>query len=189
MITAARDQLAERGVAKVSLRAIARDVGVSHQAATHHFGDRAGLFTALAAEGFADLFTHVSAAYDDVDASAPASDRVGAIGASYVRFAEQMPSVFDVMFRPELVHPEDPVLLKAQAEVWRRLFDAVAEAREEGWGGDVPTQTLTILCWSSVHGLATLRRDSRMVELAGGLSVEGLVSLMAAAIAAAPSAR
>src|ERR1700709_1563211 len=41
--------VAERGADRVSLRELARDAGVSHPAPTHHFTDRRGLFTALAA--------------------------------------------------------------------------------------------------------------------------------------------
>ncbi len=44
--------VAERGADRVSLRELARSAGVSHAAPAHHFVDRRGLFTALAAQGF-----------------------------------------------------------------------------------------------------------------------------------------
>src|SRR5262245_42944303 len=44
--------VAERGADRVSLRELAREAGVSHAAPAHHFTDRRGLFTALAAQGF-----------------------------------------------------------------------------------------------------------------------------------------
>ncbi|WP_345000693.1 TetR/AcrR family transcriptional regulator [Agromyces bauzanensis] len=43
------------GVARLSLRDLARRVGVSHAAPAHHFGDRQGLFTAIATDGGAEL--------------------------------------------------------------------------------------------------------------------------------------
>ncbi len=183
MIQAARNQLAAGGVAQISLRAISREVGVSHQAAAHHFGDRAGLFTALATEGFLVLLDDVSAAR--LSETGSVIDHVAAVGASYVRFSEKHPAVFDVMFRPELLHADDPGLVEAEAQVWSQLLIAVTDAREQGWGGTVPTETMALLCWSSMHGLATLRRDSRMADLVEELSVEGLVRLMAAAVTSA----
>lgn len=44
--------VAERGADGLSLRELARSAGVSHAAPAHHFVDRRGLFTALAAQGF-----------------------------------------------------------------------------------------------------------------------------------------
>jgi AcrR family transcriptional regulator len=44
--------IAEDGPGALSLRDVARRLGVSHAAPTHHFGDKAGLLTAVAAEGF-----------------------------------------------------------------------------------------------------------------------------------------
>jgi AcrR family transcriptional regulator len=52
MLTEAARLVAERGVDRVSLRELAREAGVSHAAPAHHFTDRRGLFTALAAQGF-----------------------------------------------------------------------------------------------------------------------------------------
>ena len=48
----AADLVAERGADGVSLRELARAAGVSHAAPAHHFADRRGLFTALAAQGW-----------------------------------------------------------------------------------------------------------------------------------------
>ena len=48
----AADLVAERGADGVSLRELARAAGVSHAAPAHHFVDRRGLFTALAAQGW-----------------------------------------------------------------------------------------------------------------------------------------
>ena len=52
LISAAIGEIEESGPAAMSLRAVARRAGVTHAAATYHFGDRAGLLTAVAAEGY-----------------------------------------------------------------------------------------------------------------------------------------
>src|SRR6266496_4233805 len=72
--------LAEAGPAAVSLRDLARRAGVSHAAPAHHFGDKAGLLTAVAADGFERL----AAALQAADAE---TGRFIDIGAAYVRFA------------------------------------------------------------------------------------------------------
>ena len=55
LLREARHELAEHGAGGVSLRAVARRAGVSHAAPKHHFGDRAGLLTAVAVDGFERL--------------------------------------------------------------------------------------------------------------------------------------
>src|ERR1700716_2929700 len=56
--------LRESGPAARSLRALARRAGVSHAAPAHHFGDKRGLLTAVAAEGFRRLSASLAATYD-----------------------------------------------------------------------------------------------------------------------------
>ena len=52
-LLAAAERVLERdGLAGLTLRAVAREAGVSHAAPTHHFGDLSGLLSELAAIGF-----------------------------------------------------------------------------------------------------------------------------------------
>src|SRR5215472_6862067 len=80
--------VAERGADGISLRELAREAGVSHAAPAHHFTDRRGLFTALAAEGFQLL----TAALTD------ARGRFADAALAYVRFALEHPGHYRVMF-------------------------------------------------------------------------------------------
>src|SRR4051794_1253762 len=61
LIDCALAAIAERGAANLSLRDVARRAGVSHAAPAHHFGDKQGLLTAIAVEGF-DGLTQATAA-------------------------------------------------------------------------------------------------------------------------------
>src|SRR3954467_3060825 len=84
--------IAERGAAALSLRDVARRAGVSHAAPAHHFGDKAGVLTAIAIEGF------------EGRAAAPraAADAGGDIvdgGLAWIRFAIDHPAHYEVMFR------------------------------------------------------------------------------------------
>lgn len=167
LLRAAEQEIAACGPAKASLRAIARRVGVSHQATAHHFDDRAGLFTALAVEGF-DLMLErtrqaIAAASAGLSSDGPDAGRpVAAAGAAYVEFALRHPTMFDVMFRPELLHADDERLVAAREEHRAVLLSNIAAAQERGWGVGVPTEELAVIGWATVHGLAVLERDSQL---------------------------
>ena len=154
---AAADLFAAEGYDRVSLRAIARRVGVSHQATAHHFEDRAGLLTALAVEGVDLLFTRTRDAIE----SAPVEDggQVIAAGAAYVQFAADQPTMFDLMYRPEVLHVDDPTLITARLRHRGLMLDAIERAKAAGWGISIPAADFALIGWATVHGLAVLQRD------------------------------
>jgi AcrR family transcriptional regulator len=157
LLAAARAELAERGHAGISLRAVARRVGVSHAAPKYHFSDRAALLTAVAAEGFAELAASLR--------QAPAT--LPAMGRAYIRFALDSPALFDLMFRPSELHPGDPGLLRAQQDAIGALDVAAAEAE----GGEEPPPApseLAMISWALAHGLAVLTRDGALNSASPG---------------------
>ena len=102
--------VAERGADGISLRELAREAGVSHAAPAHHFTDRRGLFTALAAEGWRLLADALAAARPDfIDAAL-----------AYVRFALDHPGHYAVMFDRSLVNADDPELVDGAERGGRR---------------------------------------------------------------------
>src|SRR6266540_3768815 len=103
VLYAALDVLATDGVEALRLRDLARRIGVSHAAPAHHFGDRAGLLTAIAAEGFELLADALQGHEDLLD-----------MGVAYVRFATERRAHFEVMFRPDLYRTDDPDLQRAR---------------------------------------------------------------------------
>lgn len=166
LLAATAAAIGERGVAALSLREIARRAGVSHAAPAHHFGDKAGVLTALAAQGFA-LFTDALVAARDA-AGADPRRRLSATGHAYVRFALAHPAHFEVMFQPDLHRPDDPALLRASAEAYAVLQQAVgavsAVSAVSAVGpppaGDAACSTdaeaAAIRAWALAHGLAQL---------------------------------
>src|SRR5918994_6522359 len=108
LLDAALETIAGDGVAALSLRALARRVGVSHAAPAHHFGDRTGLLTAIATEGYDGLAAATAATWAETASFLE-------VGVAYVRFAVSQPGHFAVMFRPDLVDPMDPDLDRASA--------------------------------------------------------------------------
>ena len=139
ILTAAVEAIGEHGPAELSLRDVARRAGVSHAAPVHHFGDKAGVLTALAVEGFGLL----------ADALA-ANQEQGLVetGVAYVRFAVGHRAHFDVMFRPELYRTGDPEVAAARQRAWKVLTDAAQEVSDG--------RLAQVAAWSIVHGFATL---------------------------------
>lgn len=151
MIDAAVEAITEAGPSSISLRELARRVGVTHGAAAHHFGDKRGLLTAVAIDGYRLLAETVEAAAANGD--------FGDVGVAYVRFATEQPAHFDVMFRPELYRADDPELRRARRRTAAVLYGS-AESVADAAGGDA--QRAGVAAWAFAHGIATLWRDRNL---------------------------
>ena len=153
LLEAALQAIAEAGPAAVSLRDLARRTGVSHAAPAHHFGDKAGLLTAVAADGFRRLAATLGEARQ-------ASGSFLEVGVAYVHFAVTHRAQFEVMFRPELYRTDDPELVRAREQARALLYPPAAEAANTpDSGGDLRA---AVAAWSLVHGLATLWLDHNL---------------------------
>ncbi|MFF1460024.1 TetR/AcrR family transcriptional regulator [Streptomyces sp. NPDC058330] len=159
LLAAALDVIAAHGPDSLSLRDLARRVGVSHAAPAHHFKDRTGLLTALAAEGYA-LFA-------DALADAPGLQERGV---AYVRFATRHPAYFQVMFRPELYRPDDPALLAAKARATQALRAGIGDLPDAARGED--DRLAGIAAWSLAHGFATLLLTGNLSDALEGRAPE-----------------
>ncbi|WP_433462145.1 TetR/AcrR family transcriptional regulator [Spirillospora sp. CA-128828] len=143
IMAAAVEAIAESGPATWSLRELARRAGVSHAAPAHHFGDKTGLLTAVAAEGYT-LFA---------DALEAAGGDLHDVGLAYVRFAAGHRAHFEVMFTPALYRGDDPGLSAARARAGRVLAEGV---RDVSAGRPEDGRTAAIAAWSIVHGFSHL---------------------------------
>lgn len=187
VLAAAVEAIEEAGPGAVNLRDLARRVGVSHAAPAHHFGDKTGLLTALATEGFALLA-------DALEAVRPESDLLET-GVAYVTFAVTHRAHFAVMFRPDLLRAGDPELRAAEDRSSEALAAAVAASGDLRPGAD-PVVAGTA-AWSLVHGFATLWLHGALpAELgddvrAAARAVAGMLGTLSAAAppSGSPSAR
>jgi AcrR family transcriptional regulator len=96
LLQQAEQTVRERGVEELTLRDLARQVGVSHGAPRRHFADRQALLDALAESGFARLGAELRAAFDQ--AGDDFEERVLAVGAAYIRFATRDADLLELMF-------------------------------------------------------------------------------------------
>jgi AcrR family transcriptional regulator len=147
LLAAAAEAIAESGPAALSLRDLARRAGVSHAAPAHHFGDKAGLLTALAVEGFSRLA-------DALDASREQDSSLLESGVAYVHFATRNRAHFEVMFQPSLYDRDDPEVVAAAQRAAAALSTGVSTLDDPPAAED--TRESELAAWSIVHGFATL---------------------------------
>lgn len=103
------------------------------------------MLTAVAIEGYELLA-------DELAAARHRTSSLLEIGVGYVRFAVEHRAHFEVMFSPELYHPDDPALAQARNRAGESLRAGVAATT----GGEPPGREAILAAWSIVHGFATL---------------------------------
>ncbi len=165
--------LDEGGTAAVSLRAIARQAGVSHGAPRRHFPTHAALLAAIAAEGLADLASRLAGvrAAGEAAGASPRECVVHA-GSAYVRFARERPAMFELMFRHDILVGSGENLRERSLplfDAWTDLVRAALPAPPVppagvGAGADPPEQVRrrALLAWTHLHGIAVLAANESL---------------------------
>jgi AcrR family transcriptional regulator len=162
----------EQGVSVVSIREVARRARVSHAAPSHHFGNKAGLLTAFAIQGYDRLADVVRADLEAAGVRTP-PDVLAVMGQAYVRFALENPEHFGVMFPGELINQDDPEYLRATNRCYGPLMDVVTKGSAQGTlPADV--KVVATAAWSLVHGLASLWLSGRIQDRTGATDARGL---------------
>lgn len=164
----------EQGVSVVSIREVARRARVSHAAPSHHFGNKAGLLTAFAIQGYDRLADIVQADIAAAGARTP-PDALAVMGQGYVRFALENPEHFGVMFPGELINQGDPEYIRATNRCYEPLMDVVSKGSAQGTlSADVALVATS--AWSLVHGLASLWLSGRIQSRTGATDAKALAT-------------
>lgn len=149
LVDAARRLLETEGPAAMSLRAVAREAGVSPAAPYHHFKDKSELMGAIATEGWALL----TDAMDEARAANP--DDLLARVTTYIAFARSRPALYRVMF--DAARENDTLPFESVAHEGSPYAGARAEFLEARQDMSETDLELAILAaWSSSHGLAEM---------------------------------
>jgi AcrR family transcriptional regulator len=137
-----------------SLRALARQAGVSPTAPYRHFPDRDALESALAVRGLQDLMVALAP-----NGQTPAtSEEVAELGVRYVRFALARPALFRLMFGRECDDQDDERVRAAAA-----LHDYLATVLGHVFP-NADADALATAGWSLAHGLAFLHLDGKLAN-------------------------
>jgi AcrR family transcriptional regulator len=191
LLQAAERVLERDGLAGLTLRAVAREAGVSHAAPTHHFGDLTGLVSELAAIGFRQFNAAMA---DSCAPGMPYPMKGLARARAYVGYAKAHPGMYGLMFRTERLDYSRPSLNEAAEASFGGLASAIAASRHE----QIEKEALTLdqaaaiaRAWSLVHGFTMLMLDGRLEDimdrLPQGTTVEALLDTMLKVAMAKPA--
>ncbi len=161
ILRASVELIEAEGLAKLSMREVARRAGVTHQAPYHHFANREAILGEIVAQGFQTLCERIDRAVE-IEGQGPEVmiERLLAMGRAYVEFACDHPAHYRIMFRPELVNLGN--CPRAQAEgtnAFMRLQRLVHEAVASGLPAHPSEEALLAFLWSVGHGLSYLILD------------------------------
>lgn len=165
LLKAAEVVLERDGLQGLTLRAVAREAGVSHAAPTHHFGDLSGLVSELAAIGFRSFNAAMVAA--GATGATPLQSAL-ARAKAYLAYAREHPGMYRLMFRTERLDMTRPALREAANASFAGLASVVGARRDD----HIDAESLTIeqaaqiaRAWSLVHGYTMLALDGRLFDI------------------------
>jgi AcrR family transcriptional regulator len=164
LLQAAEKLLERDGLPGLTLRAVAREAGVSHAAPTHHFGDLTGLLSELAAIGYRQFNEAMIAA----NVAGTAQETGIAKAKAYIDYAQAHPGMYGLMFRTERLDMSRPSLHQAAGAAFAGLARGVGASRHE----HIEAEALSLQqagaiarAWSLVHGFTMLVLDGRMSDV------------------------
>lgn len=170
------------GAEAFSLREVAREVGVSANAAYRHFEDKAALLTAIAVSGFERLTTDMQEAMRTARpkgaVKSPAVARFNAAARAYVDLAQAHPQLYGLMFGSA-----GRACLAAEGGLGGQtpsalLGHALDELVEERAISAKRREGAEVQVWSAVHGFASLAHSGPLAELSKRARADALEELL-----------
>jgi AcrR family transcriptional regulator len=149
--------LADDGPGSLTLRELARRLGVTHTAPYAHFGDKKALIEVVADAGFASLTDAIQRAKDGTSGAEAAFE---AMGLAYIAFARDHANWYRLMFTdPELASDPDCKMSAEGERAFGALIEAIAAFNPPP---EIDVREFAVAVWSFVHGVAMLEIDQRI---------------------------
>ncbi len=158
--------LNEKGVEQLSLRALARDLDVSHAAPLRHFATKADLLGAIAIEGVQSLVKATEAAAQHP----PGLKRLRGSALAYVDWARQNPAFHQVIRNPDVMRHASEQLKQLLSDFADRQRQEIRSAQRNGWRSDDDPDVLFVHLVSLTAGTAIVATD-HIYEAPMGASV------------------
>lgn len=155
LIEASLEILKVSGVEELSLRTLAKATGVTQAAPYSHFRDKNDLLAAVAETGFQKLALQMA---EDATGATTTQARVEKLMVSYIKFAQENRTLFQLMFGRELSNLKEYPTLAMTAGKSYALFSAALSktvAAEDA-------RFLTVAVWSLCHGVTSLIIDQKI---------------------------
>jgi AcrR family transcriptional regulator len=161
LIDAAIELISEEGIRDLSLRQVAKRVGVSHNAPYRHFEDKETLLAEIAAQGFQSLKAAMEMACQNIPQDS--SQRLEAIGIAYVNFALAHPAYYRLMFGEYQSNlGKYSSLAKAAQESFLVLVTTIREGQVAKIFRVGDPVDMARVAWSLVHGQSMLALDNKL---------------------------
>lgn len=161
-LRAARETIAERGLEQLSLREVARRLGVSHQAPYRHFPSRDHLLAEVIGECFQDFARYL----DDREKLEGPQQDLGCMGERYLQFAMERPLEYRLMFNTPWPEPAEEVgLVRNALHAFNILRENLSGIHGHGADAQKLVDQDAMLIWSAMHGLCSIMQSSAMMHL------------------------
>jgi AcrR family transcriptional regulator len=148
--------LAVGGPGDITLRELARRLGVTHTAPYAHFSDKRALLHAVSDAGFERL----AILLERCELQPDPAQAIAAMGREYLRFARENANLYRLMFAdPELADDPECELSPGGAAAFSALMRTVERI---GQPAGVDVRDLSAAIWALVHGVAMLEIDRRI---------------------------
>jgi len=160
IVTAAIELFLERGFEKTSIRTIASAIEYSPATIYLHFKDKNELFYEISERAFTVLYQYLQEAQH----LEPPIDRMRAMGMNYIKFAFENPGYYRLMFlmdAPMKTHHTDKNW-KSGDHAFGYLVNTVHACQEDGYFKGKDTEVMSMMIWSFMHGIVSLKVCDRM---------------------------
>ncbi|MFF7982439.1 TetR/AcrR family transcriptional regulator [Streptomyces sp. NPDC007901] len=159
LLASAERTLREKGAAALSLRELARDIGVSHAAPGRHFKDKQALLDALALGGY-DRLNRALTAADLPDATF--EPRITSLARAYITFAVDNAELLELMYSRKHDPDIDSELADAVELSLCSFVNLIADAQRRGEIVEGDPERVTLVAAAGIHGLAAMTSNGTL---------------------------
>jgi AcrR family transcriptional regulator len=155
LISAGLEILSQKGIEGLSLRNVAKKVGVSHTAPYNHFSNKQALLAAISTAGFEQLYQTLSDSFNKCKHTS--TNIIFEIAWSYLQFALDDPGIFKLMFSGALEEERDhPAYIVISRKNLSLLEEIIVYCQNNGQIADGKVESIVTRLWSVVHGFTHL---------------------------------
>lgn len=160
LISASLEILSEKGLEALSLRNVAKRIGVSHTAPYNHFSDKQALLAAISTAGYEQLYPILLETFEK--SKTDPVNILPEVARAYLQFAMENPAKFKLMFSGALVEERNHPNYEAISQKSIALFEEIiAFCQEKSQLPAGRIDALAIKLWSTVHGFTTLMLENQ----------------------------